>query len=89
MHRNGDLPKDKTTFGILAAQSIQHADTAEEKGYDACKKVSGITRHIVVDTMGLPHAHAVTPSRCTRPYRRYCNDTITFGYFVESTKISC
>ena len=62
MHRNGDLPKDKTTFGILAAQSIQHADTAEEKGYDACKKVSGITRHIVVDTMGLPHARAVTPA---------------------------
>ena len=31
-----------------------------EKGYDAGKKVSGIKRHIAVDTQGLPHALAVT-----------------------------
>ena len=31
-------------------------DTAEQKGYDAGKKVSGIKRHIAVDTQGLPHA---------------------------------
>ena len=30
------------------------------KGYDAGKKVSGIKRHIAVDTQGLPHAVTVT-----------------------------
>ena len=65
MIRNEDLRKDKTTFGIIDAQSIQNADTAEEKGYDAGKKVSGIKRHIVVDTMGLPHAIIVTTADVT------------------------
>ncbi len=36
--RNEDLRRDKTTFGIIDAQSVQNADTAEEKGYDAGKK---------------------------------------------------
>jgi len=63
--RNEDLRKDKTTFGIADAQSTQNADTAEEKGYDAGKKVSGIKRHIVVDTMGLPHAILVTTADVT------------------------
>jgi hypothetical protein len=37
---------DKTVCGIIDAQSVQNADTAGEKGYDADKKVSGIKRHI-------------------------------------------
>jgi transposase len=56
MLRSKDLCKDKTTFGIIDAQSVQNADTAQAKGYDAGKKVSGIKRHIAVDTQGLPHA---------------------------------
>ena len=36
-----------------------------EKGYDAGKKVSGIKRHIAVDTQGLPHAFAVTTADIT------------------------
>ncbi len=36
--RNEDLRRDKTTFGIVDAQSVQNADTAEAKGYDAGKK---------------------------------------------------
>ena len=36
--RNEDLRRDKTTFGIIDAQSVQNADSAEEKGYDAGKK---------------------------------------------------
>jgi len=52
-------------LGIIDAQSVQNADTAEEKGYDAGKKVSGIKRHIVVDTMGLPHAVLVTTANVT------------------------
>ena len=63
--RNNDLRKNKTTCGILDAQSVQNADTAEEKGYDAGKKTSGIKRHIAVDTQGLPHAIGVTTADIT------------------------
>lgn len=56
---------EKTSFVILDAQSVKNADTAEEKGYDAGKKVSGIKRHIAVDTQGLPHAIAVTTANVT------------------------
>lgn len=49
-----------TSFCIVDAQSVPNADTAEEKGYDAGKKISGIKRHIAVDTNGLPHAIHVT-----------------------------
>jgi hypothetical protein len=49
-----------SSFLIVDAQSVKNTDTAEEKGYDAGKKVSGIKRHIAVDTQGLPHAIAVT-----------------------------
>ena len=36
-----------------------------EKGYDAGKKVSGIKRHIAVDTQGLPHSILVTTANVT------------------------
>jgi transposase len=39
---------------------VKNVDTAEEKGYDAGKKISGIKRHIFVDTNGLPHAVGIT-----------------------------
>ena len=35
------------------------------KGYDSGKKVSGIKRHIAVDTQGLPHAIHVTTANVT------------------------
>lgn len=54
-----------TTFLIVDAQSVKNADTAEEKGYDGGKKVSGIKRTIAVDTQGLPHAIAVTTANVT------------------------
>ena len=60
MQRNDDLRADKTSLGIVDAQSVQNADTAEESGYDGGKKVSGIKRHIIVDTLGLPHAVLIT-----------------------------
>lgn len=44
---------------------MKNADTAALKGYDAGKKVSGIKRHIAVDTHGLPHAVAVTTAEVT------------------------
>jgi transposase len=50
---------------IIDAQSVKNTDTAEEKGYDAGKKVSGIKRHIAVDTQGLPHAIHITTANVT------------------------
>lgn len=57
------------------AQCLQHVldrgrAEREEHGYggpesDAGKKVSGIKRHIAVDTQGLPHAVAVTTTEVT------------------------
>ena len=52
--------KEKTSMAIVDAQSVKNTDTAREKGYDAGKKVSGIKRHLAVDTNGLPHAIEVT-----------------------------
>jgi transposase len=54
-----------TSFVIIDAQSVKNTDSAEQKGYDAGKKVSGIKRHIAVDTQGLPHAIAVTTADVT------------------------
>jgi transposase len=54
-----------TSFLIVDAQSVKNTDSADEKGYDAGKKVSGIKRHIAVDTQGLPHAIAVTTAEVT------------------------
>ena len=44
---------------------MKNTDTAKEKGYDVGKKVSGIKRHIAVDTQGLPHAIAITTANVT------------------------
>ena len=63
--RESDGRDAKTTFGIVYAQSVKNTDTADEKGYDAGKKVSGIKRHIVLDRNGLPHAMAVTTANVT------------------------
>ena len=54
-----------TSFLIVDAQSVKNTDSAEQKGYDAGKKVSGIKRHIAVDTQGMPHAVAVTTAEVT------------------------
>lgn len=51
---------EETTLLIIEAQSVKNTDTAEEKGYDGGKKVSGIKRHVAADTRGLPHAPHVT-----------------------------
>ena len=50
---------------IVDAQSVKNTDTAEEKGFDGGKLVSGIKRHIGVDTNGLPHALDVTTADVT------------------------
>ena len=47
------------------SQSVKNTDTAKEKGYDAGEKISGIKRHIAVDSQGLPHAISVTTADVT------------------------
>ena len=56
---------EKTSMIIVDAQSVKNTDTAREKGYDAGKKVSGIKRHIAVDTNVLPHGIHITTANIT------------------------
>ena len=63
--RQNNGRKEKTSFAIVDSQSVKNTDTAENKGYDAGKKVSGIKRHIAVDTQGLPHAIHITTANIT------------------------
>jgi transposase len=60
-----DKRNAKTSFAIMDAQSVKNTDTAGQKGYDAGKKVSGIKRHIAVDTNGLPHGIYVSTADVT------------------------
>jgi len=60
-----DNRAEKTSFCIVDAQSVRNTDAAGEKGYDAGKKVSGIKRHIAVDTQGLPHAIHISTANVT------------------------
>ena len=48
------------TLAIIDSKSIKNADTANSKGYDSAKKVSGIKLHLAVDILGLPLAMHVT-----------------------------
>ena len=46
--------KEEPTAAIIDAQSIKSTlISGESRGYDAGKKVKGVKRHILVDTMGL------------------------------------
>ena len=46
--------KEEPTVGILDAQSVKNTlVSSENKGFDAGKKIKGIKRHIIVDTVGL------------------------------------
>lgn len=55
----------KTTLLIVDAQSVKNTDTAEQKGFDGGKLITGIKRPIGVDTNGLPHAIHVTTANVT------------------------
>ena len=63
--RQSNGRKERTSFCIVDSQSVKNTDSAEHKGYDAGKKVSGIKRHIAVDTQGLPHAVHITTANVT------------------------
>jgi transposase len=53
--RDADGRDPMASAGIMDSQSLRGADTvgADQRGYDAGKRVSGTKRHIVVDTLGL------------------------------------
>ncbi len=47
-----------TSLLIIDAQSVKNTSTAKHKGYDGGKKVSGIKRHIAVDTLDYPMGYS-------------------------------
>jgi putative transposase len=45
---------EEPSVGIIDAQSVKSSlVSAEDKGFDAGKKIKGIKRHIIVDTLGM------------------------------------
>ena len=55
----------RSTLLIVEAQASK-TDTAGQKGYDAAKKVSGIKRHLVVDSQGFAHVLSMTTAEGIR-----------------------
>ncbi len=46
--------KEQPTVGIIDAQSVKNTlVSSESKGFDAGKRIKGIKRHIIVDTLGM------------------------------------
>jgi putative transposase len=46
--------QEEPTVGIIDAQSVKNTlVSSQDKGFDAGKKVKGIKRHIIVDTLGM------------------------------------
>jgi putative transposase len=51
---------EEPTVGIIDAQSVKNTlVSSESKGFDAGKKIKGIKRHIIVDSLGLILAIAI------------------------------
>ena len=57
--------KAKISFVVTSQGVKKNTDTAKEKGYDAWKKVSGIKRHIAVDSQDLPHVISAAAENLT------------------------
>jgi hypothetical protein len=55
----------KPVLLLLRPASVKNSETAEQKGYDGSMLVSGIKRHILKDTQGLPHAIHITTANIT------------------------
>jgi transposase len=63
--RNQAGRQAQTSMIIVDARSVKNTNTAKEKGYDGGKKISGIKRHIAVDSQGLPHGISITKANET------------------------
>ena len=86
--RQGNGRKEQTSFCIVDSQSVKNTDSAEAKGYDAGKKVSGIKRHIAVDTEGLPDAIFTDRAAgdVSRTSGRYSTGGRGIHYFAEGVQ---
>lgn len=52
--------KEQPTVGIIDAQSVKSTlVSSESKGFDAGKRIKGIKRHLIVDTLGMVLAVAI------------------------------
>jgi len=52
--RNQQGKNEEPTVGIIDAQSVKNTlVSSQSKGFDAGKKIKGVKRHIIVDTLGL------------------------------------
>jgi putative transposase len=52
--RNQQGKNEEPSVGIIDAQSVKNTlVSSQSKGFDAGKKIKGIKRHIIVDTLGL------------------------------------
>ena len=64
--------KDQPTAGIIDAQSVKSTlVSSESKGFDEGKKIKGIKRYIIVDTLGLVLCCSYTKRIGTRQGWRY------------------
>ena len=48
-----DYRKRQPSAAIIDSPSVKASESSGQRGYDAGKKINGIKRHILVDTMGL------------------------------------
>jgi putative transposase len=53
-------PQPRASAGVIDSCSIKVSPVRGPRGFDAAKKIDGIKRHIVVDTLGLLVAVLVT-----------------------------
>ena len=54
--------KKEPTVGIIDSQSVKNTHIPCESGYDAGKKINGIKRHLLTDTLGLLLTVVVHPA---------------------------
>lgn len=56
--------QDTPSAGCIDSQTVKTTELGGDRGYDGAKKINGRKRHIVVDTLGLLLAVAVTAGNC-------------------------